>query len=127
MHGVSVDPAWLHFANGDRYVGAVVNHAPHGFGAYTYANGENFTGTFSGGMRHGKGSLATIDGATLEQCYERGKLTVVDGMPVEAMDAHHITDYVRSLEARLAALEPLVERVGVLETRLNKLLKTHTA
>ena len=45
-----------------RYVGAYVDHNPHGFGTYTWADGDSYKGDFRRGKMHGRGTYTFPDG-----------------------------------------------------------------
>ena len=47
----------INYANGDRYVGEILDGIPHGYGTYIFANGNKYVGNFKDGKSHGYGTL----------------------------------------------------------------------
>lgn len=46
----------VHFTDGTRYEGNMLNSLPHGHGRMFFTNGDRYEGFFKRGLRHGTGT-----------------------------------------------------------------------
>ncbi|MFL6658530.1 MAG: hypothetical protein ACJ8GW_10690 [Massilia sp.] len=68
----TADADGLRFANGSRYVGALVANHPEGQGRLTRPNGSYYEGAFHAGLPHGAGRLVSDAGLTYEGAFDKG-------------------------------------------------------
>ena len=65
----------LLYVNGDRYEGSFRNGDRHGIGRYTSVCGDEYFGEYQNGNRHGRGVFRSSRGDTYEGAFENGKMS----------------------------------------------------
>ena len=60
-------------ANGDRYIGEVLNNKKHGSGTYIDANGNKYAGQWKNNMMHGNGILTLSNGRVFKGDFKNNK------------------------------------------------------
>ena len=66
------NPCTIHFPDGTKYVGTIINNEITGEGTYTFEDVSIYQGQVSNGLREGKGSYKTLDGIFYEGDWKNG-------------------------------------------------------
>ncbi|KNC47786.1 uncharacterized protein AMSG_04013 [Thecamonas trahens ATCC 50062] len=63
----------------NKYVGAFVDGARHGFGTFTYASGAVYKGSWRANVKHGRGVFAFEDGTVFDGTFDNDRMVDASG------------------------------------------------